>query len=183
MTQIRDSSVLRAVAHPLRRQLLDLLRVDGPATPTVLARGSSQAVANVSHHLRVLAECGLVAEAPELARNRKERWWRIVDRRVQWTASDFTDDPASLAAADAAQSLGFQRQVELTRTWLGTPAAREQPWVDAAFSSDSWLRLTPAELDELGRRLIDLVGEYEDRPDDEDRETVFVLSRGFPARP
>ena len=29
----------------------------------------------------MLAEAGLVEEAPELARDRRERWWRLVDRR------------------------------------------------------------------------------------------------------
>ena len=70
MPDIKDAAVLKAIAHPLRRRLLDVLRVDGPSMPSVLARATGQAVANVSHHLRVLAEAGLIEEAPELARNR-----------------------------------------------------------------------------------------------------------------
>ena len=180
MVQIRDAAVLKAVAHPLRRRLLDVLRVDGPSMPSALARQTGQAVANISHHMRVLAEAGLVEEAPDLARNRKEHWWRIVDARLSWNPTDFTADAA---AADAAEAIGLQRQIDLTATWLGSPASRSEPWSDSAFSSDVWLRLSPGELRELGAEIQRVVDRYYGRPESPDREPVFVLSRGFPARP
>lgn len=183
MTEIRDAKVLKAVAHPLRRRLMDVLRVDGPSMPSVLARSTGQAVANVSHHLRVLADAGLIAEAPELARNRKEHWWRMVDARLSWNPGDFAADAAGLAAADAAEALGLQRQIDLVSTWLGSPASREGPWSASAFSSDVWLRLSPAELAELGAEIQQVVDRYHGRPEAPGREPVFVLSRGFPARP
>ena len=37
--------------------------------------GRGSAVGNVSHHVRVLADAGLLVEARELARDRRERWW------------------------------------------------------------------------------------------------------------
>ena len=183
MAQIKDAAVLKAVAHPVRRRLLDVLRMDGPSMPSVLARVTGQAVANVSHHLRVLAEAGLVEEAPDLARNRKEHWWRMPDRTISWTVADFTGDAADLAAADAATALGLQRQVELAATWLGSPASREEPWTNSAFSTDGFLRLSPAELAELSREIQAVIERFEGRPDTPDREPVFVFSRGFPARP
>src|ERR1700712_4815216 len=140
MTEIKDAAVLKAVAHPLRRRLLDVLRVDGPSMPSVLARTTGQAVANVSHHLRVLAEAGLIAEAPELARNRKERWWRMVDAQLSWNSTEFSPE-----AADAAESMGLQRQIDLIGTWLGSPGSRTEPWAESAFATDGWLRLSPAE--------------------------------------
>jgi DNA-binding transcriptional ArsR family regulator len=183
MAQIKDAAVLKAVAHPLRRRLLDLLRVDGPSMPSVLARNTGQAVANVSHHLRVLAEAGLIEEAPDLARNRKEHWWRMVDHQLSWSVADFTADAADIAAADAAQAIGLQRQVELASTWLGSPASREEPWTGAAFSTDGFLNLSPAELTEMGAEIQQIFDRYYGRPEAPDREPVFVLSRGFPARP
>lgn len=183
MPHIKDAAVLKAVAHPVRRRLLDVLRVDGPSMPSVLARCTGQAVANISHHLRVLAEAGLIEEAPELARNRKEHWWRMPDRSISWNLSDFGGDPADLAAADAAMSLDLQRQIELISTWLGSPASREEPWTDAAFSTDGFLRLSPAELAEMGAEILAVVDRYAGRPEAPDREPVFVIGRGFPARP
>ena len=183
MPQIKDAAVLKAVAHPVRRRLLDVLRVDGPSMPSVLARTTGQAVANVSHHLRVLAEAGLIEEAPELARNRKEHWWRMPDRSISWSLADFTADAADLAAADAAMAIGLQRQVELISTWLGSPASREEPWTGAAFSTDGFLRLSPAELAEMGAEIQGVMDRYSGRPEAPDREPVFMIGRGFPARP
>lgn len=179
MARITDPGVLKAMAHPLRRRLLDVLRVDGPSMPSTLARTTSQAVANISHHLRVLADAGLVAPAPELARNRKEHWWRIVDAQLSWRNTDFAD----AAVADAAEALGWQRQIDLVGSWLGSPASWAEPWADAAFSSDAWLQLSPAELAELGAEIKAVVDRYWGRPATPDREPVFVLARGFPGRP
>jgi DNA-binding transcriptional ArsR family regulator len=178
MAEIRDEAVLKAVAHPLRRRLLDAMRVDGPSMPSALARATGQAVANVSHHLRVLADAGLIEEAPDLARNRKEHWWRMTDQRISWNPTDFSPE-----AADAAEAIGLQRQIDLVRTWLGSPAARSEPWVTSAFSTDGWLRLSAEELSELGDELNALISRYRDRPERDDRVPVFVLGRGFPARP
>jgi DNA-binding transcriptional ArsR family regulator len=178
MPQIKDAAVLKAVAHPVRRRLLDVLRVDGPSMPSVLARSTGQAVANVSHHLRVLAEAGLIEEAPELARNRKEHWWRMPAKSISWNSADFGPE-----AADAALALGLQRQVELISTWLGSPASREEPWHDAALSADGFLRLSPAELAEFTAEFLALLDRYADRPETPDREPVFVIGRAFPARP
>jgi DNA-binding transcriptional ArsR family regulator len=178
MPEIRDEAVLKAVAHQLRRRLLDALRVDGPSMPSVLARATGQAVANVSHHLRVLADAGLIEEAPELARNRKEHWWRMSDPRISWNPADFTPE-----AADAADAIGLQRQLDLIHSWLRSPAARSGPWAGSAFATDAWLRLTPAELAELGAEMNALITKYRGRPESEDRDPVFVLGRGFPARP
>ena len=179
-----DAEVLRAMAHPLRRRLLDVLRVDGPGTASALAAATGSAVGNVSHHLKVLAGAGLVAEAPELARDRRERWWRLAVDRLQWSTTDFAEDPAAAAAGVAAESLGLARQIELVRAWAQDPAAHTAPWGDAAFATDSWLRLTPEELSALSRELLAVVDRWRERPDDgQERRPVFLLARGFPARP
>ena len=41
---ITDSRVLAAMAHPLRRRLLDALKVDGPSTASMLANRTGQAI-------------------------------------------------------------------------------------------------------------------------------------------
>ena len=75
---LRDAAPLAALAHPFRARMMDALKVDGPSTASMLAARTGQAVGNASHHLKVLAAAGLVEEAPELARDRRERWWRLV---------------------------------------------------------------------------------------------------------
>ena len=141
--EVTDSRVLAAMSHPLRRRLMDVLKVYGPATVSALAGQTGQAVANISHHLRVLGAAGLILEAPELARDRREHWWRLAAPALRWAAGAFDDDPARQAVASAAVSLSLDRQVSLARAWY---AVREErpAWNGAAFSVDKWLHLTPA---------------------------------------
>ncbi|MEW2429492.1 helix-turn-helix domain-containing protein [Micromonospora sp. NPDC047644] len=184
--QITDSRVLAAMSHPLRRRLMDVFKVHGPSTVGLLAERTDQAPANVSHHLKVLAAADLVAEAPELARDRRERWWRLVTRRLSWSNADFDADPASRAVADAATSLNLDRHVALARAWHAADEGTQATWNDAPFSTDHWLSLTPQELAELSREVVEVLGRWADRepPDDDaDRRPVFVFVHGVPARP
>ncbi|GAA4377199.1 helix-turn-helix domain-containing protein [Actinomadura verrucosospora] len=183
--KVTDSRVLAAMSHPLRRRLLDVLKVHGPSTASTLADRTDQAVANISHHLKVLAAAGLTVEAPELARDRRERWWRLAAPELRWVTGDFDDDPARQAVAGAAVSLALDRQIGLVRAWH---AVREQrgAWNGAAFSADTWLHLTPAELGELEQELLALLARWERRdvPDDgQPREPVFLFAHGVPAEP
>lgn len=183
--QITDSRVLAAMAHPLRRRLLDALKVYGPATASLLARRTDQAVANISHHLKVLATAGLIAEAPELAKDRRERWWRLVSPTLRWTRHDFDDDPSRQAVADAAVSLTLDRHVSLARAWQATREARPE-WHGAAFSADKWLHLTPAELNEIEQEILDVLDRWASRQppaDGQPREPVFIFVHGMPAQP
>ncbi|MBQ0903388.1 helix-turn-helix transcriptional regulator [Micromonospora sp. U21] len=184
--QVTDSRVLAAMAHPLRRRLMDVLKVYGPSTVGALAERTDQAPANVSHHLKVLGAAELVTEAPELARDRRERWWRLVSRGISWSTTDFDADPGARAVFDAATSLNLDRHVTLARAWHAADEPAQAAWDDAPFSTDRWLHLTPDELAELSREMIDLLARWADReaPDDgRERQPVFVFVHGIPARP
>ncbi len=180
--EVHDSKVLAAMSHPLRRRLLDVLRLDGPCTASVLAERTGQAVGNVSHHLKVLAASDLVEEAPELARDRRERWWRRVGYAVSWSPSDFPDDPV----AAAAESLALERQVSMARQWFAERETYPEEWHRAAFATDSWMKLSVAEMAEIEGRIQALVREYGDREqsdDGQERRPVFFATRAVPARP
>jgi DNA-binding transcriptional ArsR family regulator len=183
--QVTDSRVLAAMSHPLRRRLMDVLKVYGPATASALAQRTDQTVANVSHHLKVLAGADLIVEAPELAKDRRERWWRLTSPSLRWATGDFDDDLAAQAVANAAVSLNLDRHVSLARAWY---ASRDElpAWNGAAFSADKWLHLTPAELGQVEREILDVFDRWarRDLPDDaETREPVFLFAYGMPARP
>ncbi|MFC6020181.1 ArsR/SmtB family transcription factor [Plantactinospora solaniradicis] len=184
--QVTDSRVLAAMSHPLRRRLMDVLKVHGPSTVSMLAERTEQAVANVSHHLKVLAASELVQEAPELARDRRERWWRLVAPGVRWSSSDFAADPAAQAVQQAAVSLNLDRHAGLVRDWHAAADDVHEAWGDGPFSTDRWLRLTPEELAALSEELNAVLARWADRevPDDgRRREPVFLFAYGIPARP
>ncbi len=183
---ITDSKVLAAMSHPVRRRLLDALAVDGPSTVSMLSGRIEQAAGNVSHHMKVLAAAELVEEASELARDRRERWWRRASRSLRWSSTSFAGDAAVSAIADAALSLDLERHIEKVRAWGARQKTDLAGWSDAAFSTDTWLTLTPAELGELSEELVALLRRWDQRetPDDgQPREPVFVFARGVPATP
>lgn len=181
---LTEAKALSALAHPLRTRILDVLTVDGPATASALAGRTDQAVGNISHHLKILAAAHLVEEAPELARDRRERWWRLSSPGTRWSTADLTDDPTAVDAALAAERLALTRQHERARTWLdeGRP---DDVWADAAFAAQWWFRLTPEELRALSADLLEVLERWKDREgsEDPDRQPVLVYARGFPTRP
>jgi DNA-binding transcriptional ArsR family regulator len=184
--QIDDSMVLAAMAHPLRRRLLAVLSLDGPLTVSLLAERTDQAIGNISHHLRTLATAALVEEVPELARDRRERWWRRTAPTLRWSSRDFVADPAAETVARAAESLNLDYQADIVRQWAVADDDEKATWPQGPFSSDSWMRLTDSELAELGEAMTTLIRRWADRGlpgDGEDRRPVFVFARGVPGRP
>ena len=183
---IADSRVLAAMSHPVRRRLLDVLTVDGPSTVTMLAQRTGEAIGNVSHHLKVLNHAALVEEAAELARDRREKWWRVASLTRRWSSTSFQSDPASVAVAEAAASLNLEHQVSKARAWLAQAETADPTWVDAAFSTDTWLQLSCDELKELSEQIIALLAGWRGREsldDGAERATVFLFARGMPAAP
>ena len=184
--EVTDARVLAVLAHPLRRRLMDVLRVHGPATASVLAERTDQHVGNVSHHIRALAEVGLVEEAPELAKDRRERWWRLVARSLRWSGEVVSDDPAEEAIAQAVRSLTIDRHSGHVRAWFTADDEEREPWRSTAFAMEKWLRLTADELGELSQEISDVLARFSGRErsdDTERREPVLVFTYGIPARP
>jgi DNA-binding transcriptional ArsR family regulator len=183
---VTEAKALAALANPFRARIVDALTVDGPSTASGLAHRTGQAVGSASHHLKVLHEAGLVEEAPELARDRRERWWRLVSRGLRWSRQEFADDAVAVSAAHAAEALAVQRQFDRVREWNANSESAPE-WDATAFATASWLHLTPAELDELAGDVAALLARWSARSrandDDVERESVYVFARGFPAQP
>src|SRR3990170_1604466 len=71
-----DPRVLRALAHPVRGRILDEIEATGPVRAADVARELGIPANQASFHLRQLAKYGLVEEAPEEARDKRDRVWR-----------------------------------------------------------------------------------------------------------
>ncbi|MFG1623735.1 ArsR/SmtB family transcription factor [Kribbella sp. NPDC049227] len=178
-------SVLAAIHHPLRRRMLDIIFVDGPATASRLAEATGELVGNISHHLKVLSAAGVIVEAPELAKNRRERWWKLGDTSsYSWSIADAQGDPAGELVAATAEDQNLAHHVGKVRQWFDIRYQFEEPWVRAAYATERWLTLTPERLNELSERIEDLVREYYDEPSEgEDAHRVFFFAHAVPARP
>jgi len=139
--------VLRALAHPLRLELLDLLDREGELTATRAGKLTGESSANCSFHFRHLAKHGLVEQAE--AGDRRERPWR----RAVAGSVPTTSDPQLLEASVAVSSLILERlAAEATRFWRESGAA-DIGWQDASFLTSETLLLTEDELRELSREI------------------------------
>lgn len=81
-----DKSLIKALAHPLRWRLLEVLTERGEASPVALARLLDQPLATVSHHMRVLRDANCV----ELTRTEQRRG--AIEHYYQPLAPAFFDD-------------------------------------------------------------------------------------------
>jgi DNA-binding transcriptional ArsR family regulator len=184
----RQASVqtLAAMTHPVRRRLIDLLSAGGPATVGTLADETGQRVGSISHHLKVLAANGLIEEAPELARDRRESWWRIVKASWQWSVTNFEDDPAGELIARAAEEQTLRSNFDKAKNWYDTRDQYGAAWVEAAIVSTSWLKATPDELADLNNRMVSLLHDFaaeQAQSPDVERESVYLFSYGMPVKP
>lgn len=69
------TAMLKAMAHPIRRRILRLLPRRTFVRAADVAAELGEPANKVSFHLRVLADAGLIVEAPEQARDRRDRVW------------------------------------------------------------------------------------------------------------
>jgi DNA-binding transcriptional ArsR family regulator len=188
---------LAALHHPVRRRILELLQVDGPATVGTMAAALGQQVGSISHHLKTLERTGFVVPAADLARDKRESWWRSVPREVTWSVTDYAGSPTETLLATAAEHANLQHHNDKVLTWFSVREEYDEAWVDAAFATEHWARANPEELADLGRRVYALLAEWggectsaadrEREAGDEAalaaRTPVFVFAHGNPSRP
>lgn len=105
--RVTDPTRVRALAHPVRMDLLSFLDDVGEATATECAVHLGQTVANCSFHLRTLAKAGYIEPAEPRGR---ERPWRVVSRERNITPDPL--DPASRRAVLELGEISVRREAE-----------------------------------------------------------------------
>jgi DNA-binding transcriptional ArsR family regulator len=177
-----DPRRLRALAHPLRNRLLGLLRKDGPATATLLARRLGESSGATSYHLRQLAAYGFIEDDPERSRVGRERWWRSAHHGTTWRDTDFIYDPELRGVLDYWLREVLHRQLDRTETWLAERAEWDSNWVEAADLSDWILRLSAEQLAALRDELHTVLTRYGELPAESGAEQIIVNLHAFPRR-
>ncbi|GAA1055484.1 transcriptional regulator [Agromyces luteolus] len=150
---LHDPGPMRAMAHPMRLRIIGLLRMEGPATVGMLSAKTGESAGSVSYHMATLAKHGFVEEAPELARDRRERWWRAVHEMTSWNTVDVIDDPVRHAASDALRRTVLESYHRELLAALDAEAALEPEWIAPTDSSDGAAHLTLEEFQELSADL------------------------------
>ncbi|MEU1725832.1 helix-turn-helix domain-containing protein [Nonomuraea sp. NPDC005692] len=153
---VLDAKGLRALAHPVRVQLVDLLRKHGPSTATRLAERLGVNSGTASYHLRRLGAAGFVAEDTERG-NARERWWRSVHHVTRLSDEELSErEPEAVLAYMQSIAALYSLRTQRTLNELSTMPAE---WRRVLDLSSVALRITPEE----GRRLSEELAEVIDR--------------------
>ena len=141
--QLTSPGQLRALAHPRRLEIVDLLIARGPLTASQCAIEVDDTAASCSYHLRQLARFGFVEEAG--GGHGRNRPWRYVPLGNSIRTGN---TPAERSAAEALAAVIDARNLDRIRRYHERRAS--DPWRDSAASSDWAIRITEDELAELG---------------------------------
>jgi len=157
---LTDPKAMRALAHPMRMALLELLGMAGTITATQASEVLGESPANCAFHLRTLAKYGFVREAG--GGRGRERPWTATRRTLRISATDQTDAQAALAA-DALSLAWFDHWVERARRVHGGSVPKLPGWERATNMTRSGVFLTAEETAEVNREIHAILDRYKDR--------------------
>jgi len=116
-----DPRALRALAHPVRWKLIDLLDAEGTATVTRCAEVLRESTATCSYHLSILAKYGYITRAP--GGPGRDKPWQLAGPSLDLSVpgADPGAEPA-VAARIAAASLLDHAVARIKESLAATPA-------------------------------------------------------------
>lgn len=158
---LSDPRVLRAIAHPVRTRILEELSASGPVRAADVARELGIPANQASFHLRQLAKYGLVEEAPEEARDKRDRVWRATSAHgFTVNLRELEDAPGGRAAVDVFRTTQLARLHEVVdRTFT-----MDRPEGSGVFAtSDHAIKLTDEEAHQLRQEIDDVVEAWTER--------------------
>lgn len=179
---------LRALAHPLRVQLAQILHAEGPATASQLARRLGESSGATSYHLRALHRAGMVEEAEQ--RNARERWWQrtterlLIPNSVPPDASD--TERAELKAAHAQiESILVDRDENALGRWMEIRYDLPLEWQEAQWIGNFRLWATAEEVRQFVTTVLEAIEPLRKPPEavDAERQEVHFTFRVLPQQP
>jgi DNA-binding transcriptional ArsR family regulator len=166
--RVTDAHALKALAHPLRLSLLELLVVDGAKTASQAGAALGESPANCSWHLRKLAEHGFVREVTGVPG--RSRPWRAVTEGLTWGDAD--GDAETTAAGEALTDMLLERELQRLRAARAGAAHEPADWREATTFNQAQAWVTAEEARELSTAMVELflthaerIAEPESRPE------------------
>jgi DNA-binding transcriptional ArsR family regulator len=184
-----DGTSLKAMAHPLRVQILRILELRRRASVTSLAEELGETTGATSYHLRQLAQHGFVEQfvpddepsTGKRSAGRKQRWWRMAVDEIHMTGLDFLEN------ADTREAAGFLlREYQSDRSrrlanWFATATEWPAQWQKASSDMDGHLDLSPTQARALADEMRTLVDKYRALKPGRGARPVDVQYAVFPA--
>lgn len=160
--RVLDAGALRALAHPLRVQMYDILSQYGPQTASTLAQMTGESTGATSYHLRALAKHDLIREVDGRGTAR-ERWWERPVGGVSFANPEVMKTPSGRAATQVVMNEFFTRRHQQLLQYVAEGLRSDtEEWRDGAMLSTGTARMTPEQLHDLTRRIQTIVDETVD---------------------
>ncbi|WP_375384177.1 helix-turn-helix domain-containing protein [uncultured Microbacterium sp.] len=174
--RILDAGALRALAHPLRVQIYDILSQYGPQTASSLANLTGESSGATSYHLRALAKHDLIREVDGRGTAR-ERWWERPVGGVSFANPEAMKTPSGRAATQVVMTefLGRRHQQLMQYVARGMQSEPED-WQEGSLISTATARLTSEQTQELAAKMQALLDETVGRYRDQRGEGVRPVS-------
>lgn len=182
MARYQDPRILRAIAHPHRNRILAELSAAGSLRAADVAAVLGIPANQASFHLRQLAKYGLIVEAPEEARDRRDRVWRLADEDgISFRSEDVLAQPGGEAAMAV-----YRRSARAWGHLLVDLSTTPDVGGPEKYVTDSSLRLSQLEVEEFGEELGELLGRWRDRTrgagGDRMLYSAYLLIQPYPER-
>ncbi|MDA8311074.1 MAG: helix-turn-helix domain-containing protein [Actinomycetota bacterium] len=155
--EISDPVAIRALAHPLRLDLLQVLGAAGPSTAAQCGRVLGVSQASCSFHLRQLAKYDFVEEAGTSG-DRRERRWRVTDRRL----SVKTGSARDATLRQHLERLVVEREMQAVLDYSQRPEGASAEWEHKAGIVSAVVVLSPDEAATLKEKWLELLAPYAD---------------------
>ena len=157
-----DPRALRALAHPLRWQLIDLIGSETTATATRCAEVLGESVASCSYHLGILGKYGYIELVP--GQTGKEKPWRLASRQQDMDPSGL--DTEGALAAEAAARAFLDHELARIKQRLSSLGLEPEPWRAASGLIGSTTWMTAEELRDITDQLKQLLLTHKERAAD-----------------
>ena len=182
--ELSDPRTMRALTHPVRLALLQILELEGPLTATQAGELIGEPPNTCSFHFRQLAKYGFVEEAgPAPGRSRP---WRLTTHRMHFT--DLHEDPDTAVAARGLDRMLRERYFERLAAFYESRSGYPLAWQETTGGSQALLHVTPEELKAIDEQIMAVLDPYRDRGADPakrpaDSLPIEVLLFAYPVRP
>lgn len=144
-----DASALKALAHPLRVQIYDILSQYGAQTASTLADMTGESSGATSYHLRALAKHDLIREVGDRGTAR-ERWWERPRGGISFTNPDAMKTPSGKASTQVVMTEFLNRRHHQLMSYLtATILAPDAQNDDEATISTATARMTIEQTSQL----------------------------------
>jgi DNA-binding transcriptional ArsR family regulator len=152
-----DLDGLKALAHPLRVQIIEALSTYGEQTASGLAERLGESSGATSYHLRQLEKHGYVREVAGRGTGR-ERWWERVPGPIHLGSAELDETEAGRAASRVIMREWLHHREAGLRDVIERGHEVLAPhWREALALQSASVHVTAEQLEKLNHDIVDLI--------------------------